>query len=52
MFGVKFSLFVIVVGVFCISYCCCDFSELVNIDEIIDNSTLLREYNDQAGIGM
>lgn len=40
-----------IVVIFYFSYCCCDLSEIVNIDEIIENSTLLPSFDDQIGSG-
>lgn len=44
------SIFVVVIGC-CVTYCRCEFSELVNIDEIIENSTLLPRFDDQVASG-
>lgn len=43
--------FILIVVIFRISCCCCNFSEIVNIDEIIENSTLLPTFDDQIGSG-
>lgn len=53
MSGFKFMLISIVVVVIgcCVSYCRCDFSELVNVEEIIENSTLLPRFDDQVASG-
>lgn len=42
---------ILIVVIFYLSYCCCNFSEIVNIDEIIENSTLLPSFDDQVGSG-
>lgn len=42
---------ILIVVIFYLSYCCCNFSEIVNIDDIIENSTLLPSFYDQIGSG-
>lgn len=37
--------------IFYLSYGCCNFSDLVNIDDIIENSTLLPTFDSQIGTG-
>lgn len=42
------GLKVILICIWFTSYCSCDFSELVNITAIIDNSTKLPNFDDQV----
>lgn len=42
---------ILIVVIFYLSYCCCNLSEIVNIDEIIENSTILPTFDDQIGSG-
>lgn len=41
----------IVVVICCVSGCRCDFSDIVNINEIIENSTILPKFDDQVASG-
>lgn len=42
-----------IIVIFCCYFTCCycDLSEIVNVDEIIENSTLLPPIDEQIGIG-
>lgn len=41
----------IVVVICCVFGCRCDFSDIVNINEIIENSTILPKFDDQVASG-
>lgn len=45
-----FKLILIIV-ILCISYCCCNFSDIVNVDEVIENTTQLPNFEDQISKG-
>lgn len=49
MSTLKLTLIVVIFYFF--SYGCCNFSEMINIDEIIGNTTLLPTFDDQIGPG-
>lgn len=44
MSGLKYFILIVL---YFTTYCCCDFSEIVNINSIIDNSTQLPTFDDQ-----
>lgn len=46
-----FNVFLIVLTFTWLPYCSCDFSDLVNISEIIENSTLLPHFEEQVHTG-